>query len=433
VKRALFVTALVVSGCVPTSAHDRDSVSNALEARTGRVLRPAGEDTNVRLPPGTQLGDGVDEDEAVGVALWNNARFQADLTGLGLARADLIDAGMIRDPLFTLFFPLGPKQLEFTAWFPIEALWQRPAKIAAAQADVERVATNLVQSGLDFVRDVRLGWADTVLANDRARLARDGVMLRQKLTTLAEARRRNGDISELELSTVRLELHRAEVEARRLEREADAARIRLAGLLGVEEPVQPLASEPEPRSLTETVKDALALRPDLRAAELAIDGARERGGAAVAAMVPPASLIADANGQGTKGFEMGPGFQVELPLWNQQQGPRARAAVELERAWWNYAAVRRRIEVEVADAKARYLGAREALELLRGTVLREVDSNLALASRAFAAGEVSNLVVLEAARLQVDARQREVELLAEVRRASAELDRSVGRKHVESK
>lgn len=432
-KRALFVTALVVSGCVPTSAHDRDSVSNALEARTGRVLRPAGEDTNVRLPPGTQLGDGVDEDEAVGVALWNNARFQADLTGLGLARADLIDAGMIRDPLFTLFFPLGPKQLEFTAWFPIEALWQRPAKIAAAQADVERVATNLVQSGLDFVRDVRLGWADTVLANDRARLARDGVMLRQKLTTLAEARRRNGDISELELSTVRLELHRAEVEARRLEREADAARIRLAGLLGVEEPVQPLASEPEPRSLTETVKDALALRPDLRAAELAIDGARERGGAAVAAMVPPASLIADANGQGTKGFEMGPGFQVELPLWNQQQGPRARAAVELERAWWNYAAVRRRIEVEVADAKARYLGAREALELLRGTVLREVDSNLALASRAFAAGEVSNLVVLEAARLQVDARQREVELLAEVRRASAELDRSVGRKHVESK
>lgn len=78
------------------------------------------------------------------------------LAELGVAKADLVEAGLIRNPVFSILFPLGPKQLEFTLTWPIEALWQRPRRVAAAQLDVARAAERLVQGGLDLVRDVRL-------------------------------------------------------------------------------------------------------------------------------------------------------------------------------------------------------------------------------------------------------------------------------------
>ena len=67
-----------------------------------------------------------------------------------------MEAGFLRNPIFSLLLPVGPKQLEFTLNWPLEALWQRPRRVAAARLDVERVAQGLVQGGLDVVRDAKL-------------------------------------------------------------------------------------------------------------------------------------------------------------------------------------------------------------------------------------------------------------------------------------
>ena len=41
------------------------------------------------MPSGVVLEDGLTQDEAVALALWNNAAFQAILSELGIARVDL--------------------------------------------------------------------------------------------------------------------------------------------------------------------------------------------------------------------------------------------------------------------------------------------------------------------------------------------------------
>ncbi|MBL8916739.1 MAG: TolC family protein [Archangium sp.] len=435
---ALAWCALVLgAACVPNSAHTRDALSSAMKERVGVGLRDDSE-TSQRLPPGIELTRALSEDDAVAIALWNNAQFQSDLATLSLSRADLVEAGMIRNPLFNFMFPLGPKQLEFTALIPIEALWQRPRRVEAAQRDVERVATNLVQSGLDLVRTVKLSWADAALAEARVRVAKEGVVVRQRLEKISEARRKAGDISELELITARVDCRRAEQDARRFELEEVAARERLSALLGLADGtvLQLALAEPEPRVLAapaDEVKEALALRPDLRAAELAIEAAHARTGAATASIIPPVSLIADANGAGTQGFEMGPGIQAELPILNQAQGARARAAAELERAQWNYVATAQRIALEVRQAHARYVIAQESVVSLRRDVIGSLDTASSRAAQAFAAGEASYLFVLQTTQQQLDARAREIELVAELRRAAAELDRGIGRKEVHAK
>src|SRR5204863_8366115 len=123
-------------------------ITDELGHRTGATLRERG-DPELAIPPHLQLKDGMSVDDAVAIALWNNATFQADLTQLGIARGDLVEAGVLPNPILTLLFPVGSKPLEFALKQPVGALWQRPRKVAAARKEAERVAGSLVQRGLD--------------------------------------------------------------------------------------------------------------------------------------------------------------------------------------------------------------------------------------------------------------------------------------------
>lgn len=434
-KTLFALAALVaVSACAPSSAFDRAYLSQELNGYSGARLREGGA-SGFQLPPQVKLDDGLTEDEAVAIALWNNGQFQADLGALGLARGDLVEAGMIRNPFLTLLLPLGPKQLEFTAGLPLESLWQRPKKIEAAQAEVERVAVSLVQTGLDLIRTVKVTVADAALSRERLRLAKEAAELRARIAAVSEARLRAGDASELELASIRVEKRRAEHDVKRLEIEATLAADRLDTLLGLENGERPavvlveLAQRPE-GDLPAELRDGLALRPDLRAAELAVQAARHRVSAAFAASFPQAALIADANGAGLQGFEAGPGLQVELPVFSVNQGQRARTEADYHRLAWAYVATRQRVALEIRNAHGRLEAARQALTLLRAEVLPDLDSATRRAEKAFAGGEASYLMVLETARQQLEAHLREVELETELRRAAAELDRSVGRKRV---
>lgn len=112
--------ALVLAGC----AAARQDASPQLAARLGVPDRPDAA-TGTAIPPGVTLEDGLTQEEAVAVALWNNPDFRVQLTDLGFARADLLEAGLLRNPVLSLLFPLGPKQFEATLRFPIEVLRER--------------------------------------------------------------------------------------------------------------------------------------------------------------------------------------------------------------------------------------------------------------------------------------------------------------------
>jgi outer membrane protein, heavy metal efflux system len=424
----------LAAACAPRSPHDRQSVSRELVAFSGAGLRttPPGQRG---LPPAVNLADGLTEDEAVAVALWNNAAFQAELAGLGVARADLIGAGMIANPLLSLFLPWGPRQAELDLTLPLADLWQRGRRVAAARLDVERVAQALVAGGLDLIRDTKLAHVALGLAQERERLAREAHTLRGRMAEIAESRLRAGDVSALEAAAIRLDARQAEEEVLRASLGVASARAALIRQLGLDEApalqVGPLRAETRAfGDLESAVKLALAARPDLRAAELAIEAAGARLGWARTQVV--GNLAAAAKGSGGGGeWVLGPGFSLEIPLFNQNQGPRARAHAEIERAIWHYAAARHRLVQEVREAHQRHAASARTETLLRKEILPGLDENLRRAEKAYAAGEVSYLFVLETMRQRLDAGLRAAEATAELARAGAQLDRSIGRKRVE--
>lgn len=423
---------LGLAGCAARPARNQASVSAGIEERTGRGIRPDPAPT-AALPSGVSLEDGITQDEAVAIALWNNPEFLADLTRLGIARADLTEASFLRNPVFSLLFPLGLKQLEATAKWPIEQFWLRPRRIKIAQKEVERVAESLVQEGLNLTRDVRVAHANAASTQKRRQFADEKTRIVEEIAEIMQARLRAGDISEWEANQARLQAAQSREEAQRAARDAGLAIERLRGLLGWSEAgtdfiVTESAVKPAAIVNQETLlKDAFAARPDLRAGELAVEMAGEKA-KLEKSKVFSLTAIFDANEQGSQGFEAGPGIEAEVPLANLNQGGRARANAGLEAALRNYGATRQRIAQEVREGLVIYGVARESAIHWRERVLPRVEEDARLAERAHAAGDVSYLSVLERKRTLLDARLRADEASAEEGRAQAELERSVGKR-----
>ncbi len=419
----------VFAGCADVERFDRPLVSDGLQERAGLRLGPA----EGGLPPGVVLEDGLTEEEAVAFALWNNAALHEALAELGLRRADILVAGQIPNPVLSVLFPLSPKQLEFTAKLPLEFLWLRPARVAAAEFDAERVTALLVQGGLDLVRNVRTAYADLALAEARLRMGDRLVALGNEGLRLAEAKLRAGEASEGEAVLARTESILAGLERDRAARDLASLRPRMEALLGLgQDPPRRFlsgASLPTPSSPeNEFLSMAIRSRPDLQAARLAIEGAAERADLAGIEFLALTAVLDANQPKGPDPLEAGPGVDAPIPLFNWNQGGRARAAAELERAARHYESVRTQIALEVRASLSGLARARESRDVLEKRAGPAMEEAVTFARRAFEAGETSRapILALEARAAQLDFRRAEAE--AEFRRARAELERSVGRR-----
>lgn len=231
-KTIVLVILLASAGCAAHSPYDRVYVSQTLEAKTGHALSPPPSTGGTGLPPAVVLEDGLTEDEAVAVGLWNNAQFRADAGDLAIARAGLIESGMLPNPLLSYLYLFGVRGQEGYILWPLDALVQRPKKMAVAKLDVERVAARLVQSGLALSRDVLTAYAELVLAESSAKIAGEEADLRSEMAKIAAARFRSGDISGLEEASARVAGLQAEETALYAARDVRTARARLTAILG---------------------------------------------------------------------------------------------------------------------------------------------------------------------------------------------------------
>jgi cobalt-zinc-cadmium efflux system outer membrane protein len=427
------VLAAVVTACTTLrGAPDRGGVAERLESRTGQRLRPAPGEPEV--PPGVRLDDDITSEEAVAVALWNNAAFQADLAELGFARADVLQAGLLRNPVLTLLLPWGPKQLEATAKWPIDTLWLRPARLRAARASSDALVERLTARGLGLVTETKIALVDLAAARERVEHASADAALARRIAEIGARRFVAGDISQLEVDVAEADAQRAEQDAARAELEATLAANRLHHVLGLGSAAAPDTLQPETIAvgeedpcgeLTAIERDALAARPDLRAAELSIEAAATRLRWERKRVVSIVGIL-DANAEGEEGFEMGPGLEIDTGLIDRNRPGTARASAELERAKALYGVTRQQILRETRDAFAELAHARAAAAEWRDQLVPSLAMQAARTERAYDAGEVSYLTVLEVQRRLAAGRSRELDARADAARAMARLEQSVG-------
>jgi len=411
---------------------DTTTVAAHLTKRVGHTIPCLVDHAEVTFPPGASLDDGLTEDEAVAIALWNNAAFQELLVDLGIARGDLIQAGLLPNPEFVYFWPMSEKPYKYLFDFPIEAIWLRPIRVKSAAREADRVAERLTQAGLDLMRDVRQAYADVVLAHDRVRVAREGVSLRGRIAELAEKRFKAGDTSEQEAATGKIDSAQAQQDAARIESDVPVFEERLRNLMGIGPLRGPLCLDPLPPpgchqlDADDLTKEALATRPDALAATEAVAAAEARLKFAKLGWVRLLG-IADAT-SGKESHVLGPALRFTVPLFNWNQGNIARAEAELERAVRNQKTVAYQIILDVHRSYYQYRQSCNELAVLRAKVRPEVEGAVRRAQAGYKAGNVAIFIVLETTRQRLDTDLREAQLHGDLRRYWAELERSVGRR-----
>lgn len=130
----------MLGGCAARRVASNTATADGILSRTGKSIQPGAAPATDSSPPGISLEQPLSSDDAAGIALWNNPQLRADLAAIGLAEADLLDAGLLRNPRFDMLIPVGAKPLEMLVNMPIEVFWQRPRRIAASQQALDQLA-----------------------------------------------------------------------------------------------------------------------------------------------------------------------------------------------------------------------------------------------------------------------------------------------------
>lgn len=434
--RAALVALLLglLSGCASLPcACGRPEVSAKVESRTGFTVGPVPCDGKLLLPNGASPDDGLLEDEAVLIALWNNAFFQEQLADLGIAAGDLVQAGLLPNPEFVYFWPATNKPYKYLFDLQLEALWLRPIRIQAAAGEAARVCERLAQAALDLIRDVRQAYADVLLAKGRLRVAAEAVRIRGEIARFAAARLKLGDISAQEAATARIDALQAQQDATRAGYDVSIAEERLRNLLAIGADRAPLQLDDTPPPTRPEVdiealtKEAVATRPDALAATQNAAAAAERLRLQRLGWVRVLGIL-DATSGRASGHEFSPAVRVTLPIFNWNQGAIARAEAELERAERQRTTVHNQILFDVHQAHFRYAQARAELDILETKVRPEVDAAIRRAEAAYREGDTPYVVILQTTQQLLTALLRREVLHADLRRAWADLERGVGRR-----
>jgi cobalt-zinc-cadmium efflux system outer membrane protein len=249
---------------------------------------------------------------------------------------------------------------------------------------------------------------------------------------MTEKRKEGGDASGLEVSVAWVDARSAGELAARAEGDLGVAQARMRNLLGLRNDARVVVAEgrqggaalPEEVAL---VEKAWSARPDLRSAEITVEAAAERAKwqrtRVLNMLIPVLSVKESGSPVQTR---VGPGVQLELPVFNRNQGQIARADAEVVQASWRYAALRERVELEVREARQRAEQARRSSEQLRVEVRPAVEAAIRQTETARSSGDATLLNVLEATRQRFDVELRELDAQAGWMRAVAELERAVG-------
>lgn len=405
-------------------------VSNEIECRTSVDVAKVPPCSEV-LPAGVILEDGLDEAEAVATGLANNSLFQAALAQLGMAGGDSVQANLIANPQVLMFFPSGAKEGQTTIYAPIESYFLRPTRVKVANREYRRIGDQLVQNGLNVARDIRLAYIELALVTEQSRLATEAVEIRQSIADLTRARFNDGDISELETIASKVDALNAKAINGVQKQNISISQSRLASLIGI----PTLDTRLEPTMLDsisapdldeqQLIETAMACRPDYHAARWSVAAASERSKLSRWLFWRADSVIDVRNG--TDYAWTGTGLRFDLPIFNRNQGGILRADWELNAAMHTRDAIRDQIYQDVRVAYRQLNQAQANLKILESEVLPNLSEAVGIAEKSFADGGTDYLLVLQTTTQYLDARARILDQRAALRRAIAELERSVGR------
>lgn len=432
---------LCAGGCarVPREAGFGD-VERVVAERTGRRVywnQGTAHDGAVLASMRELLGNEMSADEAVQVALLNNRSLQATYVDLGVAQADVVQAGLLKNPVFDgdLKFSTdgGGTKVELAVVQDFLDVLMIPLRKRVAETAFEAAKLRVTGAVIDLAGRARVAFYGHQAAEQTLELRRAVAAAAGASYDIAQRLRKAGNISELDLAQERALHEQAKLDLARAESAVLDTRERLnvlMGLWGANVNWRAAARLPDPPA-EEIATDGIERRAVERSLELAVartaveSAARTLGIRRSFGLLPEADLGAAAERENAGGWSVGPAFSLPIPLFDQGQAASAAAGAELARARERYAATAVEVRSVARSARNHVLAARSRAEYYRQVMLplrRQITEETQLR---FNAMQVGAFQLLQAKRDEIEAGVAYVDALHEYWVSRADLEQVI--------
>ena len=357
--------------------------------------------------------------QVVEASLQNNGDLKSFREEKGIRDAGKVRAGLLPNPTLELEggtgaltgsssennLSLGVSQEFFLAG-------KRQKRLAIAEQELEMYRWQLADRERLHREEVKTAFYDVILAQQRIVLSDSSIALNRQLLDVAKERLAAGDIPELEMNLVKVELARSEGARIDVEKVLNQNQVNLWTLMGLspgEYPSITGAFETKTgmtKKLADLKQLALGKRPDLKA----LEAEKNRGEAditlAKAEGIPnltagialkrdtTAMEIGGIEGKDTA-YTIGLKLSMPIPLFDRNQAGVQEAKAKRSSSGTRLLAAARNAEREVETAYASFLNAEKVLSLYKTNIIPQLEENLKLTQEAYRLGEVGILAVIQ--------------------------------------
>jgi len=279
---ALAAAAALLSGCA-TFSNDGGfgAVAQASKARSGaetRLLRNEEDRRALDAQLKTMLAEPLGVDAAVQVALLNNRSLQARYWDLGIAEAELVQAGRLANPGFSLKRTHGGGEvaIERTLSMNFIQLLTLPLASRIESQRFEQVKLDLSGGAVSMAHQARLAWIEAVAAQQGVEYAQQISYAAEASGELAKRMQAAGNWSKYDAAREQAFHADAMADVARARKAATASREKLTRILGLSGeqaaayrlPARLPELPASPRTLADAEATAVRERLDVQAARL---------------------------------------------------------------------------------------------------------------------------------------------------------------------
>jgi len=419
-------------------------------------------------------------DEAVVLALRNNRELRADLEMIGKANADLVQAGLLQNPVinFMAMFPDGGGRamLRSTALplLPLQDLWLIPAREEVATAQLQQAVLRVADRAVETAAAVRRAYARTQYTQRAIELIKENMAVVDQSMQLIQIRQTSGKATPVEVNVPRIRVLRLRSELMAMEAEQRNLKRELLMLMGfaaatdewsvapIHELNDELVSAPGEAELIAAAQtqrlDLQAAGWELAASEDRIELMRREGwpelslGLSFERSAAPPSQNPSFAGQAGNAvaqsltntapegptvmpfspkprevkYLTGPMIEMEIPIFDRNQAQIAKAIHEYNETLATYEARWQKIVWSVRATRVTYDQACEQVRFFRAAIIPEVERNLRLVQQSFRSGQDDFTIYLQVQDDLIMNRIKVLEFLRDVNVNRAELERQVG-------
>jgi outer membrane protein, heavy metal efflux system len=378
-------------------------------------------------------------DSAIQIALLNNRELHATLEELGIAEADLIQAGLPRNIELagSWRFPNEPtpyNNVEYGASANVLDLFMLPFRKKVAARNLEAVEIRVAGEVLGLIADVRMAFFRVQAGQQLLARLESLVELNEVALDLAKRQKEAGNITGLQLSTHQSIYAQARVTAAQAAADLRQRRETLNRLLGlwgemttweIAESLPPIPAEERPVDGLESI--AMTNRFDLASARRAMENAEYALSLRTKTRFLPTALhVGGSTEREPHGERLtGPEIELELPIFDQGQGEIARLGARYRQAqrWFEALAINARSEVR--EARDLLIATRDLAQFYDQVLLPQQREIVRQTLLQYNAMQVGTFDLINAKERELESERRYIDAWLSYWIARSELDRAM--------